>query len=129
MLQSRLKEFFSMTDEDKKETIAMALEAAPSIDPAKLAVIVKTWLEIISGFEPELRLALFGVYSQQVLASPGPLQKLDFASLTGTFMSLTERQRQSITDSLHEVLFAIPNRQEILKLIPEETKRALRLSS
>lgn len=129
MLQSRLKEFFSMSDEDRKETIAMALEAAPSIDPAKLAVIVKTWLEIISGFEPELRLSLFGVYSQQVLAAPGPLQKLDFASLTRTFMSLTEGQRQSITDSLHEALFAIPNRQEILKLIPEETKRVLRLSS
>ena len=127
MMQGRLKEFFSMTEENKRETIAMALAAAPSIDPSKLSVLVKTWLEIISEFEPERRSTLFRIYSQQVIANPGALQRLDFGSLTRTFLSLGERQRQAITDSLHETLFSIPNRQDILRLIPEEAQRALRL--
>lgn len=127
MLQSRLKEFFSMSEENKRETIAMALAAAPSIDPAKLSVLVKTWLEAISEFEPSKRSILFHTYSEQVLANPGALRALDFGSLTRTFISLGESQRQAITDSLHETLFAIPNRQQILKLIPEDTQRALRL--
>lgn len=127
MIQGRLKEFFSMTEEDKRETIAMALQAAPSIDPAKLAVLFRTWLEVISEFEPDKRATLFTVYSQQVLANPGTLQKLDFSTLTGTFLSLDERQRQSIIDSLHETLLSIHKGQQVLKFIPAEARRALKL--
>lgn len=129
MIQGRLKEFFSMTEENRRETIAMALAAAPAIDPAKLAVLFKTWLEVISGFEPEKRSMLFDLYAQQVLANPGPLQRLDFGSLTSTFLSLDEKQQHLISDSLHEILFAIPKRKEILKLIPEKTLRALKLAT
>ena len=129
MIQGRLKEFFSMTEENRRETIAMALAAAPTIDPGKLAILVKTWLEVISDFEPSKRSALFKVYSEQVLANPGPLQKMDFASLTQTFESLDSQQQQAITDSLHETLFAIPRRQEILRLIPFQAQRALKLKS
>lgn len=129
MLQGRLKEFFAMNEEDRRETIAMALDAAPTIDPGKLSVLVKTWLEVISEFEPSQRAALFGVYSRQVLANPSALGRLDFGSLTRTFVSLGEKQRQAITDSLHEVLFATPSRERLLALIPEETQRALRLRS
>lgn len=127
MMQGRLKEFFAMTEDDRRETIAMALAAAPTIDPAKLAVLVKTWLEIISDFEPERRSALFRVYSQQVLANPGLIQRLDFGQLTDMFTSLDDRQKQAITDSLHETLFSMPNRQALLKLIPEHTQRELKL--
>ncbi|MGI0038065.1 MAG: hypothetical protein ACRD99_06880, partial [Nitrososphaera sp.] len=118
MLQGRLKEFFAMSEENRRETIAMALAAAPTIDPAKLAVLVKTWLEIISDFEPERRSVLFSVYSQQVLANPESIQRLDFGSLTGIFTSLGDKQKQAITDSLHETIFSMPDRQAILKLIP-----------
>ena len=128
-MQGRLKEFFAMSEQDRRETIAMALAAAPSIEPGKLAVLVKTWLEIISDFDPERRSTLFRVYSQQVLANPAPIQKLDFETLTGTFRSLNERQQEAITDSLHETLFAMPNRQAIMDLMPDRTQRALRLKS
>jgi hypothetical protein len=127
MLQSRLKEFFAMSEDDRRETIAMALESAPTIDPAKLSVLVRTWLEVISEFEPGQRLVLFSVYAHQVLVNPAALAKMDFGSLTRTFLSIGEKQRQVISDSLHEVLFATPSREKLLALIPEETQRALRL--
>lgn len=129
MIQGRLKEFFSMSEENKRETIAMALAAAPTIDPGKLAILVKTWLEVISDFDPGRRSSLFRVYSEQVIANPGPVQKIDFASLTQTFQSLDSKKQQAITDSLHETLFAIPKRQEILKLIPDTAQRALKLKN
>jgi hypothetical protein len=128
MLQSRLKEFFySMNDEDRRETISMALSAAPTIEPNKLAVLFRTWLEVLSEFDADERAIMFRTYCQQVLASPHSVEKLDFASLTGTFMSLSEKQQETIIDSLHEVLFALPNRQAILSLIPEASQRALKL--
>ena len=129
MMQGRLKEFFAMSEEGRRETISMALAAAPTIDPPKLAVLVKTWLEIISDFEPERRSVMFKVYSQQVLANSGSIQRLDFGSLTDSFTSLNDKRKQALTDSLNETLFSMPNRQAILKLIPDHTQRALKLRS
>lgn len=127
MLQNRLTEFFAMSEDDRQETIRMALAAAPTVEPSKLAILVKSWLEVLCELDPERRMAMFRVYSQQVLSKPGSVPKLNFESLTASFMSLEEKQREKIIDSLHEVLFAIPNRNEILKLIPEGLKRSLKL--
>lgn len=59
MLQKRLSEFFDMAEQERQETIALALAAAPTIDPQKLSVLVKTWLEVLAGFDAEKRTAIF----------------------------------------------------------------------
>jgi len=128
MLQSRLKEFFAMSEPDRREMISTALTAAPTIDPSKLAILVRTWLEVLCEFEPDKRMIIFGTYAKQALQNPELVERLDFGSLTRTFMLLEEKQKEKITDSLHEVLFAIPNRDKVLKLIPEDSQRALKLT-
>ena len=128
MLQGRLHEFFAMNEQDRQEMINTALTAAPAIDPAKLAVLVKTWLEVLCEFEPEKRMIILGTYANQALKNAELISKLDFASLTRTFLSLDEKEKEKISDSLHEVLFAIPGRDRVLKLIPEDSRRALKLT-
>jgi hypothetical protein len=127
MLRNRLKEFYAMGDDDRRETIGMALAAAPTIDPAKLSVLFRTWLEILAEFEPEKRALMFRTYCTQILKNPRSIEKLDFNSLTATFLSLEQKQRERITDSLHEVLFSLPNRGEILKVVPEGSLKAVGL--
>jgi hypothetical protein len=127
MLQSRLKEFYAMSDDDRRETISMALSAAPGIEPAKLAVLFRTWLEILSEFDSEKRAIMFQIYCRQMLAGPRSVKELNFKSLTTTFLSLDQRQQERIADSLHEVLFLFPNRNEILKLVPEDSLKAIGL--
>ncbi|MEW6603079.1 MAG: hypothetical protein AB1351_00130 [Thermoproteota archaeon] len=124
MLQRRLNEFYAMSDEDKRETISLALSAAPKIDQAKLSVLFKTWLEILSEFEPEKRTVMFQTYCRQISSNPRSIEKLDFKSLTATFLSLDQKKRERIIDSLKEVLFSLPNRNEILKVVPEESLKA-----
>jgi hypothetical protein len=127
MLQNRLKEFYAMSDDDKRESISLAMTAAPRIDPAKLSVLFRTWLEILSDFDAEKRAIMFQIYCLQILRSPGSIEKLDFKPLTTTFLSLDLKQRERITDSLHEVLFSLPNRSEILKMVPEASLKAIGL--
>jgi uncharacterized tellurite resistance protein B-like protein len=55
------------------------------------------------------------------------VEKLDFKSLTATFLSLDQKQRERLIDSLHEVLFSFPNRNEILKLVPADSLKAVAL--
>ena len=127
MLQNRLKEFYTMSDKDKLETIGMALSAAPTIDQNKLAVLFRTWLEVLCEFDSDKRTVMCYSYCRQILSNPHLLDKLDFKLLTLTFLSLDQKQRERITDSLYEVLFSFPNRNEILKLVPEGSLKAIGL--
>jgi hypothetical protein len=127
MLQNRLKEFYEMSDEEKRETISMALSAAPTIDPNKLSTLFKTWLELLSAFDAEKRGLMFQTYCREILTNPRSILKLDFKSLTTAFVSLDQGQRERLTDSLHEVLLGLPNGSEILKLIPEHSLKTVGL--
>jgi hypothetical protein len=127
MLENRLKEFYEMRNEEKSELINMVLAAAPAIDPNKLSVLFKTWLELLSEFDSEKRRVMFQIYCMQILANPYSIAKLDFGSLTTAFVSLNQVQQERITDSLHEVLLGLPNSSKILKLIPEHSLKAVGL--
>jgi hypothetical protein len=127
MLQNRLKEFYEMNDDEKRETISMALAAVPTIDPNKLSALFRTWLEVLSEFDTEKRAVMFQMYCKQILANPSSIVRLDFEWLTTAFLLLDQRQRERLTDSLHEVLLGLPNRNEILKIIPEHSLRAVGL--
>ncbi len=127
MMQNRLKEFYEMSDDEKSEIINMALAAVPTIDPNKLSVLFKTWLELLSEFDAEKRGMMFQTYCMQILANPCSITKLDFKLLTTVFVSLDQVQRERLTDSLHEVLLNLPNRRKILKMIPEHSLKIVGL--
>lgn len=127
MLQKRLGEFFDMPEPDRQEIIALALAAAPTIEPAKLAVLVKTWLEVLAGFDADRRSLMFETYCRQIVLQPDSVKRLNLQMLTGTFASLGERQREVLADTLKEVLIGFPRRQEVLALMPQYAKSALGL--
>lgn len=127
MLQKRLTEFFDMAEPEKQETIALALSAAPTIDQSKLAILMKTWLEVLAGFDSDKRTAIFSIYCAQIAGKPDSIAKLNFQALTGAFTSLGEKEREILVDSLKEVLLLSPFRNKILSAIPEPTKRVLGL--
>ena len=127
MLRNRLKEFYKMSDEEKSEMINMALATVPTMDPSKLSLLFKTWLELLSEFDAEKRGVILQTYCTQILANPYSIAKLDFNSLTTAFMSLEHVQRERLTDSLHEALLGLPNRSKILKMIPERSLKAVGL--
>ncbi|MDQ3717758.1 MAG: hypothetical protein M3298_02760 [Thermoproteota archaeon] len=127
MLRNRLKEFYGMSDEEKRGMINMALATVPTMDPSKLSILFKTWLELLSEFDAEKRGVILQTYCTQILANPYSIAKLDFNSLTTAFMSLDHVQRERLTDSLHEALLGLPNRSKILKMIPERSLKAVGL--
>lgn len=69
----------------------------------------------------------FSVYCSQITKQPESLQRLNFQSLTNTFMSLGDREREILTDSFKEVLFIFPKREMVLAAIPDYSRKALGL--
>lgn len=127
MLQKRLNEFFDMPDADRQEIISLALSAAPTIEPAKLGVLVKTWLQVLAGLDADRRSLVFETYCRQIVLQPDSIRRMNLRALTDTFMSLDERQREILSDTLKEVLIGFPRRREILALVQPFAKSALGL--
>lgn len=127
MLQKRLKEFFEMSPSDRQDVIALALSAAPGIEPAKLSVLVRTWLEVLAEFDAGERATIFAAYCEQMLKQPESLQKLNLQQLADTFALLGARKREILVDTFKEVLIGLPRRNEIVKLIPEYPRRIIGL--
>ena len=128
MLQRRLGEFYLMDNELRSETIRMALDAAPSVEPGKLAILLKTWLELLADFDPEKRSIMFHAYCKEILKmDPSKVEKLDLAMIANVFSSISESKRQILTDAIHEVLLSVPHRARLIKLAPDYLLSALRL--
>ncbi|MEO9321573.1 MAG: hypothetical protein ABI361_12980 [Nitrososphaera sp.] len=129
MLQSRLKEFYQMDPVTKSDTIRLALSAAPTVAPAKLGVLLKTWLELLAQFDADKRTLMFHTYCQELLKlQQSEIEKLDLRLVSSVFLSVAEPARQVLKDSIHEVLLSTPNRERLLRVAPGYLLSALGLN-
>jgi hypothetical protein len=103
----------------------MALAAAPGIPAVKLAILVKTWLEVLAEFEPAERDIIFRAYCNELASNSSQLQSLDLNVLTDAFLSLPTNTQQVLSDSIHEVMLSIPRPQRILEFVPPRSLSAL----
>ena len=87
MLKSRMTEFFTLPEDEKKETIKNALDAAPTIDFFILSNLVRTWIEILCEFDEDRRKMMFGTYVDVIIMYPKILIKLNVDGLISIFNS------------------------------------------
>jgi hypothetical protein len=121
ILQKRLTEFFSMSQEDRKEIINNALQAGPTIRFDKFSTLFKTWLEILCNFSEEQRTIMFTMYIIEVLNNP---QKIILFNLDGIFeiyLSLTEEQKKVLSNTIKKIInsFDTDYKRRLFLVIPE----------
>ena len=129
MLKSRLNEFFTLSDIDKKETITNALNAAPAIDFKVLSNLTKTWMEVLCEFDEEKRRSMFGAYIDVIADSPDILSKLNADGLTSVFNAMQESNRQLLAGSLRNLIQNLPQdkKAKFLSAVPENAKNILQI--
>ena len=129
VLKNRLNEFFTLPDVDKRETIANALNAAPTIDFTILSNLVKTWMEVLCEFDEEKRKSMFGVYIDIISDSPNTLSKLDIDGLIHIFNTMLENNKQLLAGSLQRLVQNLPEdkKAKFLRAVPENAKKVLQL--
>jgi hypothetical protein len=127
ILQKRLTEFFSMSQEDRKEIINNALQAGPTIKFDKFATLFKTWLEILCNFSEERRRTMFTIYINEIVNNP---QKIILFNLDGIFeiyLSLTRDQRNILSETIKKIINWLDNdsKRRLYLIIPERARKEI----
>lgn len=127
MLKNRLTEFFSMSEDEKRETVTNALNAAPIVDYKVLSNLVKTWMEVLCEFDEERRKMMFNAYIDVIASSPETLSKLNIDGLISVFSSLPEDKKEALAGSLNNLIKELPDEKKsgFVDAIPDNAKKIL----
>jgi hypothetical protein len=127
ILHKRLSEFFSMTQEDKKEIINNALQAGPTIPFDKFSTLFKTWLEILCNLSEEQRTIMFSSYVNEITHHPEKLIAFNLDGIFEIYMSLSMDQKSILSITIKKILESLDDkdRKKIYMIIPEMAKNKI----
>lgn len=127
ILHKRLSEFFSMTQEDKKEIINNALQAGPTIPFDKFSTLFKTWLEILCNLSEEQRTIMFSSYINEIISNPEKLIVFNLDGIFEIYMSLSADQKSILSTTIKKIIRAFDDkdRKKLYMIIPEMAKNEI----
>ena len=127
ILESRVKEFFSLDIQDKNEIISNILNTLPSFESRKIFPLVKTWLLVLSNLDSILIVEMLRLYCSKIKNSPDIIQKMPMIEIIEIFSVLESTQRKKIADCLKEAILSFPDTSKIINLIPDSGLKALQM--
>jgi hypothetical protein len=127
ILERRVKEFFSLSIQDKYEMVSGILDAVPSFETKKISSLVKTWLLVLSNLDSVLIVEMFRLYCHEISNSPEIIQKIPMEEIIKMFSVLESTQRKKIEDCIKEAILSFPDTSKIVNLIPESGLKALQM--
>lgn len=127
ILHKRLSEFFSMTQEDKKEIINNALQAGPTIPFDKFSTLFKTWLETLCNLSEEQRTIMFSSYINEITSHPEKLIAFNLDGIFEIYMSLSAEQKSILSATIRKIIrtFDDKDRKKLYMIIPEMAKNEM----
>jgi hypothetical protein len=127
ILQKRLEEFFSMSDEDKKEIINNALQAGPTIQFDKFSTLFKTWLEILCNFPEEQRTIMFTTYITEIVNNPQKIISFNLDGILEIYLSFTPEQKNLLSGTIKKIINLLDDssKKRLELLIPEKAKKEI----
>jgi hypothetical protein len=127
ILESRVKEFFSLDIQDKNEIISNILNTLPSFESGKISPLVKTWFLVLSNLDSILIVEMLRLYCSKIKNSPDIIQKMPMIEIIEMFSVLESTQRKKIADCLKEAILSFPDTSKIINLIPDSGLKALQM--
>lgn len=127
ILKKRMLEFFTLSEQEKKEIINNALEAGPSIPFPNFSKLFKTWLEIMSTLSETERRELFSNYINEVCVSPQRLINFNLDGILEIFLSLEEDKKSTLSKSIRDLINELDenHKKKMLIMVPDNAKKKL----
>lgn len=118
ILTKRMKEFFSLSDLEKKEIIENALSAGPTVDYARFEKLFKTWLEVLAAIPDERRIDIIKWYVVEIAQDPEKLIAFNMDAILGIFLTLSQGEQEVIAASVRNVISDLDgNSARVIKLV------------
>lgn len=127
ILEKRLSEFFSMSEQDKQEIINNALQAGPTIQFDRFATLFKTWIEVLCDLSEEQRFVMFSTYITEIVNHPDKIIMFNLDGILEIYLTLTDIQRNAISNTLKRIINSLDNnsKKRIYLVIPERAKKEM----
>ena len=127
ILSRRMREFFSLSAEEKQGIIRDALEAGPGVEFARFEKLFKTWLEVLASLPAAQRSELVSAYMAEIVREPGRLVAFNLDAVFGVFLTLTSEQQETVAASVREAAASIDEEgaRVIRLLVPDVARRRL----
>lgn len=127
ILTKRLEEFFTLSADDKLETINNALEAGPTIPFSNFAKLFATWLQILAGLSEEKRTVMFSAYISEILKNPQKLVLFNLDGILEIFLSLDQAKKEIIANSIRQIISKLTyeEKRRLFLIIPQNAKTHL----
>jgi len=124
ILKKRMIEFFSLSEEEKKEIINNALEAGPTIPFPNFSKLFKSWLKILTTLSEEQRYGLFSAYIIEVSQSPQKLINFHLDGILEIFLTLEKNEKEILANTIKKIINNLSEneKRKILIVIPDNAK-------
>ena len=128
ILKKRMIEFFSLSEEEKKEIINNALEAGPTIPFPNFSKLFKSWLKILTTLSEEQRYGLFSAYIIEVSQSPQKLINFHLDGILEIFLTLEKNEKEILANTIKKIINNLneEEKRKILIVIPDNAKKHLK---
>lgn len=124
ILKKRMLEFFSMSEQERKEIINNALEAGPTIPFANFAKLFKTWLEVLTTISEEQRTILFSGYINEIVDFPQKLINFNLDGILEIFLSLDDSKKGTLGKTINKIISNLDAKTKytLFLIIPDSAK-------
>ena len=129
ILRKRMTEFFSVSEDEKREIINNALEAGPTIPFPNFSKLFKTWLKILTTLSEEQREGLFSAYINEVSRTPEKLIVFNLDGILEIFLGLDENEKEILSKTIRNLISDLDEerKRRIMIVIPDNAKNYLKL--
>jgi len=129
ILKKRMMEFFSLSEDERKEVINNALEAGPTIPFPNFSKLFKTWLRILTTLSEEQRVGLFSAYIIEIAQSPHKLIAFNVDGILEIFLTLEKNEKEILANTIKKIINNLDDnsKRKITIIIPDNAKKHLNL--
>jgi hypothetical protein len=126
IILNKISEFFSLSDQQKSETINSVLEGYRNLDSTHLVPVLTTCFRVISAQDAKTIVNTFCIYFDTLLLHPELLQSVNLQPIIETLGRLRIDQRQLLVDCYFEALLLHHERDRLKSMTPEFVMEFLR---
>jgi hypothetical protein len=119
IILNKISEFFSMSDQQKSETINSVLEGYRNLDSTHLIPVLTTCFRVISAQDAKTIVNTFCTYFDTLLLHPELLQSVNLQPIIETLGRLRIDQRHLLVDCYFEALLLHHERDRLKSMTPE----------
>lgn len=129
IIVNKVREFASMSDEQKSETVNSVLEGYRNLDKANLVPLLTTCFQVISALDTQIIVNTFSIYLDIYLLNPQLILSLDLQPVLEALESLNSIQRQVLLDCYFEAVLLHRDTDRLRSVIPEFAIELLKTKS